>query len=188
MRRQYLSNMPPVKQQGFALFIVLIMMIVVAVLVVAAAQSYNTEMRISSNDADRKLAMSVAEAALRQGESEIADLEDPSFTADCTDGLCSPANAQAATVSGTRQGTVNLAAGGTVPVWQPKSCGEDTCLESKGKTYGATGSGVSKAARYVIEFISHQNNVTVYRVTARAWGKNANTMVTVQSYVESSGN
>ena len=60
------------KPQGFALFVVLVMMIVIAFLVVAAVQSYNTEMRISSNDSDRKMAMQLAESALRQGEAQIA--------------------------------------------------------------------------------------------------------------------
>ena len=68
MRRPlHLSRAPRREQGGFALFIVLIMMIVIAFLVVAATQSYNTEMRIGSNDADRKMAMATAEAALRQG-------------------------------------------------------------------------------------------------------------------------
>ena len=58
MRRPlHLSRAPRREQGGFALFIVLIMMIVIAFLVVAATQSYNTEMRIGSNDADRKMAM-----------------------------------------------------------------------------------------------------------------------------------
>ena len=60
------------KPQGFALFVVLVMMIVIAFLVVAAVQSYNTEMRISSNDSDRKTAMQLAEAALRAGEAKVA--------------------------------------------------------------------------------------------------------------------
>ena len=78
MRRPlHLSRAPRREQGGFALFIVLIMMIVIAFLVVAATQSYNTEMRIGSNDADRKMAMATAEAALRQGFCIWLDQKNP---------------------------------------------------------------------------------------------------------------
>ena len=46
-----------IKQRGFSLPVVMVMMLVLAVMVLAAAQSFNTESRISSNDADRKMAM-----------------------------------------------------------------------------------------------------------------------------------
>lgn len=189
MRRPQL-NRPKGLQQGFALFIVMIMMMVIAVLVVAAAQSYNTELRISSNDADRKLAMSVAEAALRQGESRIAEMNDPNFTADCSGGLCAPAYADPIDYKDTLQGTIKVAQGGKTPVWLPGSCDKDkgSCLDDNGVTFAAAGSGISRPARYVIEFINRQNNAgniaNIYRVTARAWGRNSNTVVTVQSYVE----
>ena len=64
----------PIAQRGFSLFIVLIVMLVIAFMVVAGIQSMNTEMRISSNDADRKLAMSLAETALRTGEKNVGNL------------------------------------------------------------------------------------------------------------------
>ena len=56
MRRPHSLIQSKSNQQGFALFIVLMMMVAIALLVVAAMQSYNTEQRISTNDADRKLA------------------------------------------------------------------------------------------------------------------------------------
>ena len=66
--RRPITLIKPDRQQGYALFIVLMMMVVIALLVVTATQSYNTEQRISTNDADRKLATTLAEAALREGE------------------------------------------------------------------------------------------------------------------------
>ena len=51
--RRPITLIKPDRQQGYALFIVLMMMIVIALLVVTATQSYNTEQRISTNDADR---------------------------------------------------------------------------------------------------------------------------------------
>ncbi len=185
MRRpQQITGALPHSQRGFSLFIVLIVMIIIAFLAVAATQSYNTEMRISSNDADRKIALSVAEAALRQGESDIAAFTSPSFTADCTNGLCSAAGASANTIS-TSGGTITVAAGPSTNAWQ-RTCSSSSCLETNGLTYNA--SGVSQNPRYIIEFVNTTTDSDgtrlIYRVTSRAWGQNANTAVTLQSYVE----
>ena len=63
-----------------------------------------------------------------------------------------------------------------------------SCLENSGRTFAVP--GAATAPRYIIEFINHTaaTNTSIYRVTARAWGKNANTVVTVQSYVQASDN
>ena len=196
MRRPlHLSRAPRREQGGFALFIVLIMMIVIAFLVVAATQSYNTEMRIGSNDADRKMAMATAEAALRQGEGDISTLKDPTFASNCAGGLCAAAADKAPTpntIKDTPQGTITITVAGkdsAIAAWE-RQCGTTSasCLENSGRTFAVP--GAAKAPRYIIEFINHTaaTNTSIYRVTARAWGKNANTVVTVQSYVQASDN
>ena len=196
MRRPlHLSRAPRREQGGFALFIVLIMMIVIAFLVVAATQSYNTEMRIGSNDADRKMAMATAEAALRQGEGDISTLKDPTFASNCADGLCAAAASTAPSpnpIKDTPQGTITVTIAGkdsAIVAWE-RQCGTTpaSCLENSGRTFAVP--GAAKAPRYIIEFINHTaaTNTSIYRVTARAWGKNANTVVTVQSYVQASDN
>ncbi len=182
MRRPYhLNHTKASAQQGFALFIVLMMMIVIAFLVVAVTQSYNTEMRIGSNDADRRLAMSLAEAALREGEGDIAGLNNPTFTQNCINGLCTLAGAAAST-----QGDITIEADTTNTVAWDRTCGNDKCMDSNGLSYAVgTDTAVNSAPRYIIEFIEAKSDGReIYRVTARAWGRNANTMVTVQSYVE----
>ena len=195
MRRPlHLSRAPRREQGGFALFIVLIMMIVIAFLVVAATQSYNTEMRIGSNDADRKMAMATAEAALRQGEGDISTLKDPIFASNCAGGLCAAAASAAPSpnpIKDTPQGTITVTIAGkdsTIAAWERTSCTNGSCLENSGRTFAVP--GAAKAPRYIIEFINHTaaTNTSIYRVTARAWGKNANTVVTVQSYVQASDN
>ena len=196
MRRPlHLSRAPRREQGGFALFIVLIMMIVIAFLVVAATQSYNTEMRIGSNDADRKMAMATAEAALRQGEGDISTLKDPTFASNCAGGLCAAAASAAPSpnpIKDTPQGTITITVAGkdsASAAWE-RQCGTTSasCLENSGRTFAVP--GAAKAPRYIIEFINHTaaTNTSIYRVTARAWGKNANTVVTVQSYVQASDN
>ena len=196
MRRPlHLSRAPRREQGGFALFIVLLMMIVIAFLVVAATQSYNTEMRIGSNDADRKMAMATAEAALRQGEGDISTLKDPTFASNCAGGLCAAAASAAPSpnpIKDTPQGTITITVAGkdsAIAAWE-RQCGTTSasCLENSGRTFAVP--GAAKAPRYIIEFINHTaaTNTSIYRVTARAWGKNANTVVTVQSYVQASDN
>ena len=89
--------------RGFSLPIVMIMMVVLAILVLAATQLFNTESRLSSNDADRKMTMQVAEAALRQGEQAIVDQDlvgldkKAKFVSGCSDdGLCQPSQCEQA--------------------------------------------------------------------------------------------
>ena len=82
------------------------------------------------------------------------------FTSNCNNGLCLPSRSQQA-------------------VWEG---GSNSLLEVNGKEYAAD-AVVNKKPKYVIEWISDGTEQIVYRVTARAWGENANTVVTLQSYV-----
>ncbi len=89
-------------QGGFSLFIVMVIMLVIALLVIATSQSSNTEMRMSTNEADRKYAVSLAEQGLLDAEAIIKGWVNPSnrtngntgeqfFRATCDNGLCAPA-------------------------------------------------------------------------------------------------
>ncbi|HFC1045717.1 TPA: PilX N-terminal domain-containing pilus assembly protein [Neisseria gonorrhoeae] len=178
-------------QRGSALFIVLMVMIVVAFLVVTAAQSYNTEQRISANESDRKLALSLAEAALREGEFQVLDLEyaadsKVTFSENCEKGLCTAVN-----VRTNDNGNGNIVVQGKPTVEAVKrSCpaksGKNStglCIDNQGVEYKKGTGNVSKMPRYIIEYLGVKNGQNVYRVTAKAWGKNANTVVVLQSYV-----
>ena len=160
------------KERGFSLPIVLVMMLVLAVMVLAATQTFNTESRISSNDADRKMAMQVAEAALREGESNVATLKSSDFptAGQCNNnGLCKPGDA--------------------APFWESGCRAGSNCLDEQGVRYDLTTRNsankvaVSKDPKYLIELIGKEGDEDILRVTARAWGENKNTVVTVQSYV-----
>lgn len=171
------------KQEGVTLFIVLMVMVVIALLIVTASQSYNTEQRISTNDADRKLAVNLADSALREGELQIFNFEDSTvtFSAECTDGLCASPNTKT---------TDNLIVQGTASdnAWERK-CGSDFCIDTKGREYIASSqSELSKNPRYIIEYVGNYEDAArpVYRITAKAWGRNPNTVVMLQSYVSTS--
>lgn len=206
MRRPITLNKPE-RQQGYALFIVLMMMVVIALLVVTATQSYNTEQRISTNDADHKFATTLAEAALRKGENRIYEIEDgDSFTDDCISipkdknnkqkkGLCKAAHVKAGSYL-TAEGTITVSGTSTDEAWV-RECGTDKCIEKNGKKYEISGieeddkeydeiSGIKiKKPRHIIEYLgtNSADKRTIYRVTAKAWGKNENTVVILQSYV-----
>ena len=159
------------KQQGYTLFIVLIMMLVIALIVVASMQSTNTEMRISSNDADRKYAFSLAEQALRNGEQRIVTEQNKAFTAvansnSCTDGICGGK------------------ASDSTPVWKRSDSVVNLNEANKGRHCLKNQSSNTNNACYMVERlgeIADQNYKNVFRVTARAWGANNNTVVTLQS-------
>lgn len=196
MRRPITLNKPE-RQQGYALFIVLMMMVVIALLVVTATQSYNTEQRISTNDADHKFATTLAEAALREGENYIYSIEDgtTTFDDDCTNGLCKAKSLPASKPNEpytTTTGKVIVEGNSTEEAWH-RECGKDKvkCIDINGIPYPGKNRGAKKNCRpkkdacYIIEYLSTNStdNRTIYRVTAKAWGKNENTVVILQSYV-----
>ncbi|HFB8682934.1 TPA: pilus assembly protein [Neisseria gonorrhoeae] len=181
-------------QRGFALFIVLMVMIVVAFLVVTAAQSYNTEQRISANESDRKLALSLAEAALREGEFQVLDLEytadsKVTFSENCENGLCTAVNVRTNDANEETFDNIVVKGKPTVEAVKrpcPAKSGKnstDLCIDNQGVEYKKGTENVSKMPRYIIEYLGEKNNQNIYRVTAKAWGKNANTVVVLQSYV-----
>ena len=189
MRRPITLNHPDKAsaQKGFALFIVLMIMIVIALLVVTATQSYNTEQRISTNDADHKFATTLAEAALREGENHIYEIEDGKkpFTDDCAEGLCKAANVTAGTYP-IASGTITVSGTSKDEAWIREDNKKETkYIDINGIKYPGVNSGAKKDARYIIEYLSTNStdNRTIYRVTAKAWGKNENTVVILQSYV-----
>ena len=208
--RRPITLIKPDQQQGYALFIVLMMMVVIALLVVTATQSYNTEQRISTNDADHKFATTLAEAALREGENRIYEIEDGDFpfTDNCIStsktnknnkkkGLCKAAHVNAGSYL-TAEGTITVSGTSTDEAWV-RECGTDKCIEKNGKKYEISGieeddkeydeiSGIKiKKPRHIIEYLgtNSADKRTIYRVTAKAWGKNDNTQVVLQSYVAS---
>lgn len=208
------------KQRGFSLFLVLILMLVIALLVIVTSQSANTELRISSNEADRKYAMSLAENGLNAAEEKINELangiaaasasatstgssnknKSVVFTANCKNGLCLPAEGTFETKDSEKP--FEFGSGkATIAAWErcadnPSNSSTDDCQGKtvidkvaceKAKTCIAD---EGSNAHYIIEYLGSRkdkDDYTVYsyfRVTSRAYGKNADTVVTLQSYVE----
>ncbi|WP_037585296.1 pilus assembly PilX family protein [Stenoxybacter acetivorans] len=173
------------KQTGFSLFIVLISMLVIAFLVIAGIQGGNTEMRISANDADRKIALSRAETALRVGEREVGELNPTAkFTVDCKDtALCVPAG-------GINSGTDVYGSGDYFGILSQTDILQSSCVPMPTCNVSAWERDHDwKKHPHIIEYLGVDTSALgdtfhVFRVTARAHGNNANTVVTLQSNIQ----
>ena len=191
-------------QKGFSLFFVMILMLVIAFIVIMTSQSSLTEMRSSTNEADRKFALSLAENGLREGEFAIKAAFDAkptatTFTADCKNGWCLPAKDSYSSNQSHEPFKFDTAASPDIPAWE--RCAANTSQQASscvGKTVLDAGCDASARCKksndgktyYIVEYLgSRMDNVKAqqidnFRITSRARGNNDDTVVTLQSYVE----
>ena len=193
------------QQQGFSLFFVMILMLVIAFLVIVTSQSSVTEMRMSTNEADRKYALSLAETGLQDGEyfiKKVVDENTPTtFKANCESGLCLPVSGSYSDGHENAPFKFDKSASSDYQAWtrcakntataNPDSCIGKTVLDENceaARTCKKTGDGKTY---YVIEYLGARTDSNStgteydhFRITSRARGQNKDTMVTLQSYVE----
>ena len=167
----------------------LIFLVVLTLISVTAARMSSLEERMSGNMRDRSLAMQAAEMALRDAERDIRGgagiTRTPAisgltnFDSACTAGLCYNGPA------GTANGTQNWI---TTPVWSVVNMTAAPSV-AYGTNTGATGNvALSAQPRYIIEGIEKNGSGTAiyyYRITVRAQGANANTVVWLQEVYRS---
>lgn len=201
MRRPITLNHPAKAsaQKGFALFIVLMIMIGIigtdSLLGIIGLGRCNDE----QGDDDHKFATTLAEAALREGENYIYTIEEgtQTFNDQCSKGLCRAKQLSVKEYT-TPTGIIDVKGEADLSkveeAWKRKhaecldshSKKETECINVNGREYPIDkNSGAKKPPRYIIEYLSTNStdNRTIYRVTAKAWGKNENTVVMLQSYV-----
>ena len=191
-------------QKGFSLFFVMILMLVIAFIVIMTSQSSLTEMRSSTNEADRKFALSLAENGLREGEFAIKAAFDAkptatTFTADCKNGWCLPAKDSYSSTQSNEPFKFDTAASPDIPAWercaantsqQASSCVGKTVLDAGCDTSARCKKSNDGKTYYIVEYLgSRMDNVKAqqidnFRITSRARGNNDDTVVTLQSYVE----
>ena len=179
------------RERGLSLVTTLVLMLATLGLGVAVMGVNAMEERMISSTKDRDLALQAAEAALRDGEQDVATNISPAtaFTDTCTNGLCTP--------PAQRDGLGPLA---SLPV-EDSRLGFDWSVDAKVRRYGQyTGSAefpsVAQQPRYVIEkfsFLGTPAGESVvlgsepvapgvgYRITARAVGARPETVVVLQS-------
>lgn len=173
-------NFPRHSQTGSVLIITLAMLIVLTMLMVSAMRTNTAEERMASNVRDWNIAFQAAEAALRDAERDILQVEHVSgitrFQDGCNNaGLCLPST----------NGT---------PIWLRLETANDAgwltgANSGKSVRYGTyTGaaaiSGVAAQPRYIVEAIRDPNSITsaryFYRVTAVGFGANVSSRVMLQ--------
>lgn len=180
------------KQSGFSLFMVMIIMLVIALLVVVTSQSSSTEMRISTNDADRKFAMSLAENGLREAENVISTFPEAArsgqvfnFSVNCNNGLCTPAE-DVQVLPSTTSYTLNTTGSNRSTVAWKRTFNNQSVFDARGRA--GVGGTYANNVRYIIEFLGERQSGSKverhFRVTVRAKGQNENTVVMLQSHVE----
>lgn len=171
-------------QQGFSLLMVLAIMMVIAIMVVAGSQTINTEMRISANDADRKSAFSLAERALREAEIQTVETMRTDKPKDLKEyfkngGTCRTDTKRACAVPAIQIDGVSTE---TVAAWERDNTFSGNTPQSA--QIALPEGNTSQAPRYIYELLNIEKNIYLVRITVRAWGKNPNTRVTLQSYIE----
>jgi type IV pilus assembly protein PilX len=179
------------RQRGLSLVTTLVLMLATLGLGVAVMSVGAMEERLIANTKDRDLALQAAEAALRDGEQDVATNVSSStaFSDTCANGLCTPPS---------QRDTVGSL--GSSPV-DDAQLGFDWSVGANVRTYGQyTGAaafpGVAQQPRYVIEKFSYLGtpageSVVLgaeptapgvgYRITARAVGARPETVIVLQS-------
>lgn len=181
----YCPHLQTVKRQsGAALITGLIFLVVLTLIGITAANMSSLEERMSGNMRDRAVAMQAAELALRDAERDIMGSVTASarsisgltgFVADCgastgttaDDGLC-----------------YNGPTGYGTPIWTTASMTGAPSVVYGRFTNASVITGLSSQPRYLIEGIRKTppggGQTFYYRITVRAQGANANTVVWLQ--------
>lgn len=172
----------PRRDQGAALVVTVLLMLVVSTLAFAAMMRNSIDERMAFNQRDRQNAFQAAEAALREAEDVIrqdarfSPLRVATFTADCT------------AAKGVCRSSLNT------PQWKTLPASDWTSVQSNSTIALATNTqrgaipGLALQPRYLIEYQGTSEPIEInapctahFLITARGFGLNANSVVTLQS-------
>jgi type IV pilus assembly protein PilX len=172
-----LRNNQASKQTGVSLVIVLVFLIMLTLVGATSMQTAGVEERMAANGRDRTTAFEAAETALRIGEAAVSTAYSPSgsaFTSTCANGLCSTGAAPDPN---------------TYTKWSRPNT-DSTILHYNITASDATHllTTLAYSPGYYAEWLGSLNIGTgtshnVVRVTAHAFGRDANTEVTLQSLI-----
>lgn len=187
-----LHPMPPSGEKGAVLITALMFVVILTLIGVTAVMTTTMEERMAGNSRDRNVAFQAAEIALRDAERDILCLN-AAGTGSCTRTM--PISGQTGAMDTTATSCsyclpgVYLPATSGDPVWVKKNLASGSSDSVQFGSYtGATNIvGVAIQPRYLIEVIrvlppgeSLTTKIYYYRITARGFGANANTQVTLQ--------
>jgi len=180
------------QQSGAALVVGLIFLVILTLLGLTAMQTGILEERMAGNSRDRNIAFQAAEAALRDGEHDINGVQPngavitatrPSgpirgmqaANASCPTGLCCNINGLACMEPATpvyTQLSPNTSPGVTY--------GTYTSATPIVYTIGSTAQALPAQPQYLIEPFMKANGDKYFRISARGYGVNTSTAVTLQ--------
>lgn len=171
-------------QHGAVLITGLIFMVVLTLLAVASMRNTGLEEKMAANAQNQNMAFQAAEAALREGLSQVYSgtiTSTSGFTPGCTTvapkGLCMPST------TGT-------------PIWEQKPWGTALPAITVAPFSGTPLQNVANPPQYIIELLPsvpctgcsivtgrapEAGKSTAFRVTARGWGQTLEAQATVQA-------
>lgn len=186
-------------ERGSVLVISLVLLLAFTLVILGSGQQLLVEQRIGGNQSDRQKAFQLAQLTLAEGEKYV-DTQNPDWSS--TEDIFSAPYCD----KGGYEGLCSKD-GGDQPAWERKSaqqpfgvlhpCGkarEYASVNPQGKTpIGCNKGKVTPGTvtwanpRYIVELLDDRYSDPkvsgrLYRITARAWGKNQSTQVTLQSH------
>lgn len=187
-------------QSGAVLVISLIMLLLLTLIGASSMQTTSLEEKMAGNLRDRNLAFQVAESALRDAELDILGIgttpRNPAisgitgFYVNCNmdniagtydDGLCDRKWGLPSSYTGTTISWPAFTAAGTTYSAITVDMTTTPSVAYGKFTGAATIAGLSAQPRYLIEGYSGNDGYFYYRITARAQGASANTVVWLQT-------
>lgn len=167
-------------QSGMVLIISLIMLLLLTLIATTGMQTSSLEEKMAGNLRDRNIAFQAAESALRDAEWDIKPINPPPAAArDISSITLFVADCGASTTASTTDDGLcyNGPAGYSTSIWTTANMTAAPSV-AYGRFTGATViPNLSAQPRYLIEGFFGQ---TYYRITVRAQGANANTVVWLQ--------
>ena len=182
----------PLPALGLSLLVIMLMMLALAMLALGAMNSSIVQERMVGNARDRHVALQAAEAALRDAELDLENnlQADSGFVAGCAAGLCLPPSDSADNPQ-------------SAPLWQTLDWSTARAYGSRtgaASLLGPENAALSAQPRYVIERLpslppasgesagfgggwsnAPALHARAYRITVRASGMRAGTVVMLQS-------
>lgn len=180
------SKLKVSRESGASLLVALMILIILTMLGLTTLRVATTEERMSGNSRDRSLAFQAAEAALRDAEFDIRCQKydgDPSTTIRSSGCISGPTGADASCTLGLCCNPSGLTCIEPTTAVNLNACfssvSASPCVEFGTYTAAPDLTGVTRQPRYLIEpFLVDSKNY--YRITARGYGLNVDTQVTLQ--------
>ena len=174
---------PPRRERGAILVVALMFLVLLTIIGVSSMSGTTLEEKMAGNQREQNIAFQAAESALRDAEIDLETAtgglgnRDPMTIAANFATLCS-----AAFTNGVCKAAVHTTQIVTPAGWSWTDANKTVAY---GTYTGAdTLGGVFRQPRYVIEYLSDKDvapNTRHFRISARGWGANQNSSVTLQT-------